>query len=49
MAPLFWLSLFIFFSVTYIMFLISNYFLHHPESLKLTTTKQLPSKLYWKW
>nr|AZH80566.1 ATP synthase Fo subunit 8 [Caridina cf. jeani 1 VDM-2018]AZH80567.1 ATP synthase Fo subunit 8 [Caridina cf. jeani 1 VDM-2018] len=49
MAPLFWLNLFIFFSVVYILFLISNYFLKVPEKTQATAKALTPNKLSWKW
>nr|AZH80583.1 ATP synthase Fo subunit 8 [Caridina multidentata]AZH80584.1 ATP synthase Fo subunit 8 [Caridina multidentata] len=49
MAPLFWLNLFIFFSVVYILFLISNYFLKIPQKNQSITKTISPNKLNWKW
>nr|AZH80549.1 ATP synthase Fo subunit 8 [Caridina papuana]AZH80555.1 ATP synthase Fo subunit 8 [Caridina papuana] len=49
MAPLFWLNLFIFFSVVYILFLISNYFLKVAEKTQATSSALAPNKLNWKW
>nr|YP_010713858.1 ATP synthase F0 subunit 8 [Atyopsis gabonensis]WDD39078.1 ATP synthase F0 subunit 8 [Atyopsis gabonensis] len=49
MAPLLWLNLFAFFSVVYILFLISNYFLKIPEKNQDTSKTQLPASLNWKW
>nr|AZH80578.1 ATP synthase Fo subunit 8 [Caridina cf. weberi 2 VDM-2018] len=49
MAPLLWLNLFAFFSVVYILFLISNYFLKVPEKTQAAAKVESPSKLNWKW
>nr|AZH80554.1 ATP synthase Fo subunit 8 [Caridina cf. weberi 1 VDM-2018] len=49
MAPLMWLNLFLFFTVVYILFLISNYFLKVPENLQVATKTHSPNKLSWKW
>nr|AZH80604.1 ATP synthase Fo subunit 8 [Caridina zebra]AZH80605.1 ATP synthase Fo subunit 8 [Caridina zebra] len=49
MAPLLWLNLFIFFTIVYILFLISNYFLKTPENMQMSIKLQSPTKLNWKW
>nr|AZH80621.1 ATP synthase Fo subunit 8 [Caridina cf. weberi 6 VDM-2018]AZH80622.1 ATP synthase Fo subunit 8 [Caridina cf. weberi 6 VDM-2018] len=49
MAPLSWLNLFIFFSVVYVFFLISNYFLKTPEKTQAFAKTLAPNKLNWKW
>nr|AZH80541.1 ATP synthase Fo subunit 8 [Elephantis jaggeri] len=49
MAPLLWLNLFIFFSIVYILFLISNYFIKVPEKTQISVQTQSYSKLNWKW
>nr|UGW53134.1 ATP synthase F0 subunit 8 [Neocaridina denticulata sinensis] len=49
MAPLFWLNLFIFFTLIYILFLILNYFISVPSTQQMTSDQQVPTKLNWKW
>nr|AZH80538.1 ATP synthase Fo subunit 8 [Caridina sp. NTnilotica]AZH80601.1 ATP synthase Fo subunit 8 [Caridina sp. NTnilotica] len=49
MAPLLWLNLFIFFSIIYTLFLISNYFISVPGSSQTTSKLQSPNKFNWKW
>nr|ULR86964.1 ATP synthase F0 subunit 8 [Macquartia sp. 2 HNL-2022a] len=50
MAPINWLSLFIIFSMTFIMFNIMNYFLYSPSSPKFNLIKnKLTNSLNWKW
>nr|AZH80581.1 ATP synthase Fo subunit 8 [Caridina brevicarpalis] len=49
MAPLFWLNLFIFFTIIYTLFLISNYFLKVPETSQSAPMFKAPQKLNWKW
>nr|YP_010625187.1 ATP synthase F0 subunit 8 [Atyopsis moluccensis]WBG72626.1 ATP synthase F0 subunit 8 [Atyopsis moluccensis] len=49
MAPLLWLNLFLFFSLIYILFLISNYFLKTPQKNQASSSPATPSKLNWKW
>nr|YP_009407060.1 ATP synthase F0 subunit 8 [Stygiocaris stylifera]ASA39609.1 ATP synthase F0 subunit 8 [Stygiocaris stylifera] len=49
MAPLFWLNLFIFFSVSFMLFLIMNYFLPPFSKTKPITLPTKSKKLYWKW
>nr|AZH80540.1 ATP synthase Fo subunit 8 [Caridina sp. n. Santo] len=49
MAPLLWLNLFIFFTVIYILFLISNYFISVPSASQATAKTLSPNKFNWKW
>nr|AZH80582.1 ATP synthase Fo subunit 8 [Caridina typus]AZH80587.1 ATP synthase Fo subunit 8 [Caridina typus] len=49
MAPLLWLNLFIFFTLVYILFLISNYFLKVPGNMQTAAKSEAPNKLNWKW
>nr|AZH80612.1 ATP synthase Fo subunit 8 [Caridina novaecaledoniae] len=49
MAPLLWLNLFIFFTVIYMLFLISNYFISVPSASQDSCKTQSPNKLNWKW
>nr|YP_010516381.1 ATP synthase F0 subunit 8 [Caridina longshan] len=49
MAPLFWLNLFIFFTVIYILFIISNYFLKVPSTQLVMSPPAPTNKLNWKW
>nr|ARH54999.1 ATP synthase F0 subunit 8 [Dorytomus tortrix] len=48
MAPLSWLSLYIFFTILFIMFVILNYFmfLYPPKTF---STKKTTKKINWKW
>nr|APT41459.1 ATP synthase F0 subunit 8 [Micropygomyia cayennensis] len=50
MAPLMWLTLFIFFLMMYLLFNIMNYFSYIIESKTLTENKSInSSSLNWKW
>nr|AZH80595.1 ATP synthase Fo subunit 8 [Caridina gracilirostris] len=49
MAPLLWLNLFIFFTATYVVFLILNYFLMVPGTSQASTKVGSPNKFNWKW
>nr|AZH80542.1 ATP synthase Fo subunit 8 [Caridina variabilis] len=49
MAPLLWLNLFIFFTVIYTLFLISNYFISVPSASQASCKTQAPNKFNWKW
>nr|AZH80534.1 ATP synthase Fo subunit 8 [Caridina sp. La Guen]AZH80590.1 ATP synthase Fo subunit 8 [Caridina sp. La Guen] len=49
MAPLLWLNLFIFFTIIYTLFLISNYFISVPSTSQASSKTQSPSKFNWKW
>nr|AZH80588.1 ATP synthase Fo subunit 8 [Caridina meridionalis]AZH80592.1 ATP synthase Fo subunit 8 [Caridina meridionalis] len=49
MAPLLWLNLFIFFTIIYTLFLISNYFIKIPSAFQASYKTQLPNKFNWKW
>nr|AZH80593.1 ATP synthase Fo subunit 8 [Caridina africana] len=49
MAPLLWLNLFIFFTVIYSLFLISNYFISVPSVSQASYKTQSPNKFNWKW
>nr|AII41673.1 ATP synthase subunit 8 [Pedetontinus luanchuanensis] len=50
MSPLSWLMLFIMFSMTYLSFLIMNYFNKHMPFKSVSKNKNLESQtLNWKW
>nr|AZH80543.1 ATP synthase Fo subunit 8 [Caridina cf. gracilirostris VDM-2018] len=49
MAPLLWLNLFIFFTIVYVLFLISNYFLVVPGASQTSPKMGSPNKFNWKW
>nr|YP_009378988.1 ATP synthase F0 subunit 8 [Cestrotus liui]ARI44189.1 ATP synthase F0 subunit 8 [Cestrotus liui] len=50
MAPIGWLSLFLIFSITFILFNMMNYYSSLPQSPKLTHKKNLYSNsMNWKW
>nr|YP_010692895.1 ATP synthase F0 subunit 8 [Anastrepha distincta]WCB97985.1 ATP synthase F0 subunit 8 [Anastrepha distincta] len=50
MAPIGWLSLFIIFSITFMLFSIMNYYSMIPQSPKSDSTKKsLTQPLNWKW
>nr|AZH80619.1 ATP synthase Fo subunit 8 [Caridina similis] len=49
MAPLLWLNLFIFFTIIYSLFLISNYFISVPSAYQTSYKTQSPNKFNWKW
>nr|YP_009171490.1 ATP synthase F0 subunit 8 [Cyphoderris monstrosa]AJW76320.1 ATP synthase F0 subunit 8 [Cyphoderris monstrosa] len=49
MAPISWLTLFIIFSTTLILFSLSNYFLISPQSPKSLHLKIQSNSLNWKW
>nr|YP_010587278.1 ATP synthase F0 subunit 8 [Allobaccha apicalis]WAB45758.1 ATP synthase F0 subunit 8 [Allobaccha apicalis] len=50
MAPISWLSLFIFFSLIFIMFNLMNYFIYTPLSSKSKNfNKIITNSMNWKW
>nr|WEG23036.1 ATP synthase F0 subunit 8 [Senometopia sp. 1 HNL-2023a] len=50
MAPINWLSLFIIFSISFMIFNMMNYFLFIPSTPKLTLTKNKQiNVMNWKW
>nr|YP_010049513.1 ATP synthase F0 subunit 8 [Mirocaris indica]QPL15848.1 ATP synthase F0 subunit 8 [Mirocaris indica] len=49
MAPLLWLNLFLFFSIIFLFFLISNYFIKPLVKMEFTTKQPHFNKLNWKW
>nr|QID04135.1 ATP synthase F0 subunit 8 [Dacus ciliatus] len=50
MAPIGWLSLFIIFSITFILFSIMNYYTTLPQTPKSEISNQyLASSMNWKW
>nr|YP_009407047.1 ATP synthase F0 subunit 8 [Typhlatya arfeae]ASA39596.1 ATP synthase F0 subunit 8 [Typhlatya arfeae] len=49
MAPLLWFNLFTFFSITFMLFFIMNYFLAPYNKIKPTSKTQKTKKLNWKW
>nr|YP_009406995.1 ATP synthase F0 subunit 8 [Typhlopatsa pauliani]ASA39531.1 ATP synthase F0 subunit 8 [Typhlopatsa pauliani] len=49
MSPLLWFNLFIFFSVTFMLFFIINYFLPPFTKTNLPTKMSKMKKLSWKW
>nr|YP_009442874.1 ATP synthase F0 subunit 8 [Typhlatya miravetensis]SCN12522.1 ATP synthase F0 subunit 8 [Typhlatya miravetensis] len=49
MAPLLWLNLFIFFSFSFMLFFILNYFLTPYSKKKQTSKTKEAKKLNWKW
>nr|ULR86977.1 ATP synthase F0 subunit 8 [Macquartia sp. 3 HNL-2022a] len=50
MAPINWLSLFIIFSITFILFNIMNFFSYQPSSPQFNLIKsKLTTSLNWKW
>nr|YP_009554098.1 ATP synthase F0 subunit 8 [Heterocarpus ensifer]YP_010703293.1 ATP synthase F0 subunit 8 [Heterocarpus sibogae]QBA19609.1 ATP synthase F0 subunit 8 [Heterocarpus ensifer]QFQ01360.1 ATP synthase F0 subunit 8 [Parapandalus sp. SS-2019]WCO11496.1 ATP synthase F0 subunit 8 [Heterocarpus sibogae] len=49
MAPLMWLNLFGFFSLVFMFFLISNYFIKPPVKMEAQLKPLSPSRLNWKW
>nr|QLY90282.1 ATP synthase F0 subunit 8 [Pherbellia dubia] len=50
MAPIGWLSLFIIFSITFILFSMMNYYSSIPSSPKLLTEKTISfNSMNWKW
>nr|YP_010533954.1 ATP synthase F0 subunit 8 [Condylostylus luteicoxa]UXX49968.1 ATP synthase F0 subunit 8 [Condylostylus luteicoxa] len=50
MAPLSWLSLYIMFTITLIMFCMMNYYIFIPNPPKtFEKSKTLPATMNWKW
>nr|YP_010454733.1 ATP synthase F0 subunit 8 [Heptagenia ngi]QXT45750.1 ATP synthase F0 subunit 8 [Heptageniidae sp. YW03BF02]QZZ23909.1 ATP synthase F0 subunit 8 [Heptagenia ngi] len=49
MAPLSWLTLFIVFSITLILFGVMNYFLFNPEAPESSSSQFKTSPFNWKW
>nr|QVT11094.1 ATP synthase F0 subunit 8 [Rhagoletis cornivora]QVT11107.1 ATP synthase F0 subunit 8 [Rhagoletis cornivora] len=49
MAPLGWLSLFIIFSITFILFSMMNYYSMIPKSPKFQISQKSTKSLNWKW
>nr|QFK69673.1 ATP synthase F0 subunit 8 [Parapenaeopsis tenella] len=49
MAPLLWLNLFIMFSVTFIVFLILNYFIKVPSKISKSPLPSQKQEMNWKW
>nr|YP_010731600.1 ATP synthase F0 subunit 8 [Homoneura picta]WEW51818.1 ATP synthase F0 subunit 8 [Homoneura picta]WGM80964.1 ATP synthase F0 subunit 8 [Homoneura picta] len=50
MAPIGWLSLFVIFSITFILFNVMNYYCILPTSPKLSSQKTISSNsMNWKW
>nr|YP_009159467.1 ATP synthase F0 subunit 8 [Paratya australiensis]AKQ09512.1 ATP synthase F0 subunit 8 [Paratya australiensis] len=49
MAPLLWLNLFIFFSISFMFFLILNYFLKTPHKMESPSSDVMSPNLNWKW
>nr|YP_010400376.1 ATP synthase F0 subunit 8 [Protomiltogramma cincta]UQS76075.1 ATP synthase F0 subunit 8 [Protomiltogramma cincta] len=51
MAPINWLSLFIIFSMTFVIFMIMNYYVFTPYMPKSSIMKniQMTNSLNWKW
>uniref|UniRef100_A0AB39A5Y2 ATP synthase complex subunit 8 n=1 Tax=Senometopia prima TaxID=3234324 RepID=A0AB39A5Y2_9MUSC len=50
MAPIGWLSMFIIFSISFMIFNMMNYFLFIPSNPKLTLlSKKMKKTLLWKW
>nr|QLY89970.1 ATP synthase F0 subunit 8 [Sympycnus pulicarius] len=50
MAPLSWLSLYMIFSITLILFCIMNYYIFIPSPLTKTSSKKSSSNnFHWKW
>nr|WKU83745.1 ATP synthase F0 subunit 8 [Allograpta obliqua] len=50
MAPISWLSLFIFFSIIFILFNVMNYFIYIPTSSKSKNFKKINTiSMNWKW
>nr|YP_010446949.1 ATP synthase F0 subunit 8 [Chyliza bambusae]UTM10314.1 ATP synthase F0 subunit 8 [Chyliza bambusae] len=49
MSPINWLSLFILFSLTFMLFNMMNYFLIIPSSSQSKTSSKSTKSLVWKW
>nr|ANF05061.1 ATP synthase F0 subunit 8 [Mierspenaeopsis hardwickii]AQZ21917.1 ATP synthase F0 subunit 8 [Solenocera alticarinata] len=49
MAPLLWLNLFIMFSITFMVFLILNYFIKVPSKIHNFPTSIKKQEMNWKW
>nr|YP_009424531.1 ATP synthase F0 subunit 8 [Chlorotocus crassicornis]ASU92677.1 ATP synthase subunit 8 [Chlorotocus crassicornis] len=49
MAPLMWLNLFGFFSLIFVFFMVSNYFIKSPLKIELKFKALKSSQLNWKW
>nr|AZH80614.1 ATP synthase Fo subunit 8 [Paratya caledonica]AZH80615.1 ATP synthase Fo subunit 8 [Paratya caledonica] len=49
MAPLLWLNLFFFFSISFMFFLILNYFLKTPNKMEYPSKNISLPNLNWKW
>nr|YP_009406969.1 ATP synthase F0 subunit 8 [Stygiocaris lancifera]ASA39505.1 ATP synthase F0 subunit 8 [Stygiocaris lancifera] len=49
MGPLLWLNLFIFFSMSFMLFFVINYFLPPFSKMSPVTSPDKPETLNWKW
>nr|YP_009512610.1 ATP synthase F0 subunit 8 [Gordonella aff. paravillosa ZS-2018]AXJ93186.1 ATP synthase F0 subunit 8 [Gordonella aff. paravillosa ZS-2018] len=49
MAPLLWLNLFFMFSMTFLMFLIINFFIKVPTKIEKSPASLVKTEMNWKW